>query len=128
VNKVATSFFSVATLSLGNTFLGGFFTDMAGDFLPSVQAAAFSYYVLGNGLGTDKTYNGQGYYLLDTNFWAAFDRVDVTTVAVATANFASGTVTDGQVMQFVVVPEPGAIMLAAAGVAIVIAGRWNRQL
>jgi hypothetical protein len=31
-------------------------------------------------------------------------------------------------MQFVVVPEPGAIMLAAVGVAIVIAGRRNRWL
>jgi hypothetical protein len=99
---------------------------MSGNFLPSVQAAAFNYYVLGNGSGTDKTYNGQGYYLLDTDFWAYFDRIDVTTVAVATAIFASGTVSNGQVMQFVVVPEPGAIMLAAAGIAIVIAGRRNR--
>jgi hypothetical protein len=32
----------------------------------------------------------------------------VTTVAVATANFASGDVTNGRVMQVVVVPEPGA--------------------
>ena len=121
-------FFSAATLSRGDTFLGGFFTDMSGNFLPSVQNAAFSYYVFGDGAGTDKTYNNQGYYLLDTDFWAYFDRVDVTTVAVATANFASGDVTNGRVMQFVVVPEPGAIMLAAAGVAIVIAGRRNRRL
>jgi hypothetical protein len=84
--------------------------------------------VFGDGAGTDKTYNNQGYYLLDTDFWAYFDRIDVTTVAVATAIIASGTVSNGQVMQFVVVPEPGAIMLAAAGVAIVIAGRWNRRL
>jgi autotransporter-associated beta strand protein len=121
-------FFSAATLSRGDTFLGGFFTDMSGNFLPSVQNAAFSYYVFGDGFGTDKTYNNQGYYLLDTDFWAYFDRVDVTTVAVATANFASGDVTNGRVMQFVVVPEPGAIMLAAVGVAIVIAGRRNRRL
>lgn len=121
-------FFSAATLSRGDTFLGGFFTDMSGNFLPSVQNAAFSYYVFGDGAGTDKTYNNQGYYLLDTDFWAYFDRVDVTTVAVATANFSSGDVTNGRVMQFVVVPEPGAIMLAAMGVAIVIAGRRNRRL
>ena len=121
-------FFNAATLSRGDTFLGGFFTDMSGNFLPSVQNAAFSYYVFGDGAGTDKTYNNQGYYLLDTDFWAYFDRVDVTTVAVATANFASGDVTNGRVMQFVVVPEPGAIMLAAAGVAIMIAGRRNRRL
>jgi autotransporter-associated beta strand protein len=120
-------FFSAETLTRGDTFLGGFFTDMSADFLPSVQAAAFSYYVLGNGSGTDKTYNGQGYYLLDTDFWAYFERIDVTTVAVATADFASGDVTNGQVMQFVVVPEPGAIMLAAMGIAIVIARRRSRS-
>ena len=52
----------------------------------------------------------------------------MTTVAVATANFASGDVTNGRVMQFLVVPEPGAMVLAAMGVAIVIAGRRNRWL
>lgn len=49
-------------------------------------------------------------------------------VPVATAKFVSGDVTNGRVMQFVVVPEPGAVMLAAMGIAIVIAGRRNRRL
>jgi len=39
------------------------------------------------------------------------------TVAVSGANFAAGTVTNGQVMQFIVVPEPTALVLAAVGLA-----------
>jgi hypothetical protein len=66
--------------------------------------------VLGNGAGTAKTYNGQGYYLLDTTFWPSFDSVTVSTVSVASANFA--------VMQLVIVPEPGASTLALLGVAL----------
>jgi hypothetical protein len=44
--------------------------------------------------------------------------VTVSTVSVASANFADGTVTNGQVMQLVVVPEPAAIGLAVLGVAL----------
>jgi hypothetical protein len=74
--------------------------------------------VLGNGAGTAKTYNGQGYYLLDTTFWPSFDSVTVSTVSVASANFAGGTVLNGRVMQLVIVPEPGASTLALLGVAL----------
>ena len=74
--------------------------------------------VRADGLGTAKTYNGQGYYLLDTSFWPSYETVNVSTVSVASANFADGTVTNGQVMQLVVVPEPAAIGLAVLGVAL----------
>jgi hypothetical protein len=111
-------YLGVTSLSLGDTFQGGFFTDASANFLSSIQNAAFTYYVLGNGAGTAKTYNGQGYYLLDTSFWPSFDTVTVSTVSVASANFADGTVTNGQVMQLVVVPEPRAIGLAIMGAAL----------
>ncbi len=111
-------YLGVTSLSLNDTFQGGFFTDASSNFLSSIQNAAFTYYVLGNGAGTAKTYNGQGYYLLDTNFWPSFESVTVSTVSVASANFADGTVTNGQVMQLVVVPEPAAIGLAVLGVAL----------
>lgn len=111
-------YLGAASLSLGDTFQGGFYTDASASFLSSIQNAAFTYYVLGNGAGTAKTYNGQGYYLLDTNFWPSFDSVTVATVSVASANFADGTVTNGQVMQLTIVPEPGAIGLAFMGAAI----------
>ncbi len=110
-------YLGATSLSLGDTFQGGFFTDASASFLSSIQNAAFTYYVLGNGAGTAKTYNGQGYYLLDTNFWPSFDSVTVATVSVASANFADGTVTNGQVMQLTIVPEPAAIGLALMGAA-----------
>jgi autotransporter-associated beta strand protein len=111
-------YLGVTSLSLGDTFQGGFFTDASASFLSSIQNAAFTYYVLGNGAGTAKTYSGQGYYLLDTSFWPSFESVTVSTVSVASANFADGTVTNGQVMQLTIVPEPSAIGLAVLGAAI----------
>ncbi len=116
-------YLSATSLALGDMFQGGFFTDASASFLSSIQNAAFTYYVLGNGLGTAKTYNGQGYYLLNTSFWPSFESVTVSTVSVASANFADGTVTNGQVMQLTIVPEPGAIGLALLGVALAAAVR-----
>jgi autotransporter-associated beta strand protein len=111
-------YFDVTSVALNDTFQGGVFTDASASFLSSIQNAEFTYYVLGNGAGTAKTYNGQGYYLLDTTFWPSFDSVTVSTVSVASANFAGGTVLNGRVMQLVIVPEPGASTLALLGVAL----------
>jgi len=106
-----------------DVFQGGIFTDASADFLTSIQNATYTYYILGNGAGTATTYNGQGYYLLDTSFWSDFEEVLVSTVSVANANFAGGTVTNGRVMQLTIVPEPGAMVLALAGAAIAAALR-----
>lgn len=113
-------YFDVATIAGWDTFQGAFFTDKSGDFLASIENAAFSYYVKGDGNGTDTFYNNQGYYSLPT--WAAaniedYQGVTLATTSVAAANFASGTVIEGQVTEFVVVPEPGALALAATGLA-----------
>ncbi len=116
-------YLAATTLAYGDTFQGGFFTDASGDFLARIQNASFTYYVLGNGLGTAKTYNGQGYYLLDTTFWPAFEEVVLSTVSVASANFADGTVTNGRVMQIMMVPEPAGIWLVVAAGATTIATR-----
>ena len=119
-------YLGVASLALNDTFQGGFFTDASADFLSSIQNATFNYYVLGNGAGSAATYNGQGYYLLDTSFWPAFEEVLVSTVTVPSANFAGGTVTNGQVMQLVVVPEPGAALLALLGAGVAAAAMRRR--
>jgi len=118
-------YFNLATLTGGDTFKGGFYTDLAGDFSGSIADAAYAYWVTGNGSGTDTTFNGQGYYSL-----ASFDAglsVTVSTVAEA-ADFGGGTV-NGQVTQFVVVPEPGTLALAglAAVTAVGLVARRRRQ-
>lgn len=112
-------YLGVTSLSGTSVFQGGLYTDGTAAFLSQIQNATFTYYVLGDGAGTAKTYNGQGYYLLDTNYWPAFERVDRATVTVAAADFAGGTVLNGRVMQLTVVPEPGAMWLALAGLAVV---------
>ena len=120
-------YFDTPTVAIGDTFLGGIFTDRSGDFFSSIGNATFAFYVLGDGSGSAQTYDGQGYYVLDATFLPGFTQVDVSTVAVASANFVGGTVTNGQVMQFQVVPEPSAAVLAvmAAVTAAVGCRRWR---
>lgn len=106
-------YFDVAALAAGDTFQGGFYTDLAGDFASSISDAAYAYWVKGNGSGTTRTFDGQSYYAL-----AGFDptlSVTLSTVSEA-ANFGGGTI-NGQVTQFAVVPEPGT--LALGGIAVV---------
>ncbi len=104
-------YFDVATLAAGDAFRGGFSTDRQADFLASVENGSYAYWVKGDGTGTARTFNGQGYFSL-SNFDPGLS-VTLATVA-ETAAFAGGSV-DGQVTQFVVVPEPGMFGLAAAG-------------
>jgi len=112
--NVINIFLGVASVSAGSTFEGGIFTDVASDFLASISGATKTYYVLGNGLGTDATLGTQGYYLL-SNYDASLS-FDLTTVA-RTADFGAGNVT-GQVMFFTAVPEPSAVALAGLGAAL----------
>ncbi len=89
-------------------FRGGFYLDVGGDFTTSVADATYTYWVSGNGAGTDTTYNGQGFYSLanyDPQLW-------ITTEIVAeVGDFGSGPI-NGSVMQFTVVPEPSTALLA----------------
>ncbi|MEI6658567.1 MAG: autotransporter-associated beta strand repeat-containing protein [Planctomycetota bacterium] len=115
-------FFDVPTLTLGTTFQGGFYTDKSADFTSNIAAATYHYYVRGDGLGTDATYGGQGYYALPA--WAAVNMPSYTNVLVSTryaqADFAGGTV-DGFTSEFVVVPEPA---IPLAGVLGLAAAAW----
>ncbi|MEI7780517.1 MAG: autotransporter-associated beta strand repeat-containing protein [Planctomycetota bacterium] len=128
--NVVNVYLGVTSLSVNDTFLGGFFTDKSTSFETSIGAAAYNFYVLGNGSGTGSVYGGQGYYALDA--WAAanvpgYTGVTVSTVSVATAGFASGSVSNGQVTQFAIVPEPGAIISAGFGIAMVGWSLWRRR-
>ncbi len=120
-SNVVNIYLGMAALSVDETFFGAFFTDRSLNFDTSISAAAYNFYVLGNGNGTAATYGEQGYFALDA--WAAanvpgYTGVAVSTVSVATAGFAEGSVSNGQVTQFVIVPEPGTIIFAGIGIVM----------
>lgn len=100
-------YLNLASVSLGDTFTGGFFTDLSSDFSGSISNANFAYFILGDGNGTARTYNGVGYYSLSSLLGLT---MDVSTTA-TTAAFASGSV-NGRVMTLstVTVPEPSTIV------------------
>lgn len=110
-------YLNAGTLTAGNTFLGGIFIDQPQgtlDLASLVAGAAFEYFLAG---GSDVTYNGVGYSTL-ANYMAAnpgVTGISAGTATVASADFATGTVTNGQAMQFAIVPEPGAMVLIATG-------------
>lgn len=97
-------YFNMADLSAAQTYLGGIYTNEQADFMSSISAATFNYYVQDNEGTTN--YNGVLYSALSS-------AVTLSTV-LDTANFADGTV-NGRVMQFTIVPEPSSAMLAACG-------------
>jgi autotransporter-associated beta strand protein len=120
-------YLGVASLTDGDIFRGGFFTDRNSDFTAIASGATYRFYVLGDGAGTDATFNGIGYYTL-TNY-DPDGSVVVSAVQPGTANFASGTVTDGWVQQYeyvVVVPEPTTLLLLACGGGLAMLRRVRR--
>jgi hypothetical protein len=66
-------------------------------------------------------YNGFNYYTLAEylGLVPSITGVTMSTQTVASANFGTGTVTNGQVVELVIVPEPGAIALAGIGAVVV---------
>ncbi len=116
--------FDRTTIANGDTFLGGFYIDnplgTSNLLTGEIGSATFQYFVKGNGSGSFN-YNGVNSYTFDRYKTAnpGLGLTDVTrsVVNVASANFAGGTITTGQVTQFVIVPEPGSIALAGIGIA-----------
>jgi hypothetical protein len=111
-------YFSFTSLNPGSIYTGGFFTDQVGDFLATIDQAAFSYHVLATGSGT-VTYNGVNY-----DIYTGYD-IEITTVE-QTADFAGGTV-NGRVTQFEVVPEPSTYALLAFGAGLFALVMWRRR-
>jgi autotransporter-associated beta strand protein len=114
-----------ATITNGDVLTGGFFTDQASDFYTSIANADFEFFILGDGNGSTRTYNGVGYYSLSQLLGLT---MDISTTAV-TAAFAGGSV-NGQVMTLSVVPvpEPSTYAMAIVASAVLAAGARRRHI
>jgi hypothetical protein len=96
-------YLNVGSLNEGDSFRGAFYTDTAGDFLTDISGASYQWYLADAGGGVN--YNGVDYAIYSGPL-----SFSVSTVA-ESADFGAGIV-NGQVMQFVVVPELSSLTLA----------------
>jgi hypothetical protein len=122
-------YFQVASLAAGDTFQGGFFTDATqSNLLTNVSAGSFNYFVKGNGSGSN-VYNGFNYWTFAEylGLVPSITGVAMSTQTVASADFATGTVTNGQVVEFVIVPEPDTIIFAGIGIGMAAWSIWKRR-
>ncbi len=124
--NVLNIYFNLALLTSGDVFRGGFFTDLNNDFTTAVGSATYNFFVLGDGNGTDATFNSVSYYSL-----ANYDpnaSINQTVVQVPSANFSGGTVLNGWVQQFevTIIPEPSGIFLILCG-ALTMGWYYRRQ-
>ncbi len=128
-------YLQVSSLAKWDTFTGGFFVDDPSQVTNLLQGevanAAFQFYVMGDG-GGNVAYNGVNYYTLN-QFIAANAQLGITgvewsAITMPSATFADGTVTNGEVTQFQIVPEPGSFALIGCGLVTWLAGRRCRRL
>lgn len=113
-------YLNVGSLSGGNTFNGGFYTDRSASFLASISGANLDIYLFNAGGST--TYNGVNYDLYGGPL-----TFDLNTVA-QTADFGGGNI-NGYVMQVAAVPEPGTVTLIGLGLgATLLLRRRNGRL
>jgi autotransporter-associated beta strand protein len=112
-------YLNVGSLTAGQTYTGGFYTDLNATFLASITGADFNYFLL-NASGAF-SYNGFNYdaYTGPLGF-------SVATIA-QTADFdgaGPNPAIDGYVTQFTVaVPEPGAALLGGMGFLLLLRRR-----
>jgi len=125
-------YFQVASLAVGDTFQGGFFTDATlaqSNLLTNVSAGSFNYFVKGDGGSTSNPYNGVNYYTFAEylGLVPSITGVTMSTQTVSSANFATGAVTNGQVVELVIVPEPDTIIFAGIGIGMAAWSIWKRR-
>jgi len=114
-------YLGVTSLAYGDTFTGGVFAQTAAD-LASLANGTYAYYILGTGPGS-VTYNGNTYVLYTGPL-----TINEGTTLVASADFGSGTITNGYSQQFTVVPEPGTwSMFLGGALALFFLKRGSRR-
>lgn len=124
--------FTKEQLSLGTVLKGGFFTDMDTDFTSLLNDnrsnnGGFAVYVLGDGLGTNASLNGQGYYNWRNAAMFGWQQSLFLSTTAETADFGSGSV-NGRAMTFIVgVPEPSTCAMGLAGAGLVGLMQWWRR-
>ncbi|MEI6037992.1 MAG: hypothetical protein WCQ91_08725 [Planctomycetota bacterium] len=133
VSNAVNIYFQVASLAVGDTFQGGFFTDATqaqSSLLSNVLAGSFNYFVQGDGSGSN-VYSGVNYYTFAEylGLVPGITGVGISSQTVSSANFATGTVTNGQVVELMIVPEPDTIIFAGIGIGIGMAAWsiWRRR-
>jgi autotransporter-associated beta strand protein len=104
--NIISLYLNVGSLTQGDVFTGGFYTDNNASFLTAIGSATFQYFLADAGGAT--TYEGNTY-----TAYAGPLAFGVSTVA-QTANFGAGDV-NGYVTQFTAVPEPRAALLGGLG-------------
>jgi len=109
--NVVSIYLNVSSLTHGDTFYGGFYTDKSSSFFSSINGATYNYYLFNAEGGT--TYNGVNYDL-----YGGPHQFTVETVA-QTANFGGGDV-NGHVMKIGVLPEPSTMLLMGVGFAVLL--------
>ncbi len=118
-NNSVAIYLNVGSLSLGDSFRGGFYTDNDASFFDQIENAAFTFYLF-NPEG-EVTYNEVNYDLYGGLLTFKIDTVREM------ANFDGGPVY-GYVSEFTVVPEPGSAVLWIAGLGLTLGwiGRTRR--
>ncbi len=122
-SNVIDVYFDDGSFAEGRTYAGGFFLDATSaqmaTFLDTIDSATFNYFVADAGGGV--SYAGTSYLsLADYNTANSLSlTVNLGVATIPSAAFAGGTVTNGQAMQMVVVPEPDAFLLGGLGLALV---------
>jgi PEP-CTERM motif len=99
------------------TYTGGFFTDQNVNFFSSISSGSFAYWVFG-AYGTEG--DRQQFAVGPEGSLVTYSRLGAFDPALSVQKSVvpqTGTVT-GQITQFVVVPEPATLVLAALGVGL----------
>ena len=113
-SNVINIFLNVGSLTVGDTFTGGFYTDVNADFMSVLSGATVNYFLAD--VGGLTTYEGNTF----TSYTGPLT-FEMSTIQ-QTADFGSGNIT-GRSMQFTVVPETSVSLLGGLSAMLLLRRR-----